>query len=293
MTERPETVLCVGRLYCDLIFTGAPGLPTAGTETFAKGLCMDIGGGAFIAAATLAALGRPAALMAMIPSAPFADFVMQDPLFDQLDTRRCAQTAAEFDPQITVAITTDSDRAFLSRKSGPALPPVQADHFDGIRHLHIGELRTLVEHPELIDLAQKSDVSISLDCGWDEDLFDAGKDLAALISAVDLFLPNEHEAARLDLIGVPLPEATTVIKTGAQGAHLVRAGRKVQADAPKVPVIDTTGAGDAFNAGFLNAWLNSASDIDCLASGIACGSAGVQHAGGTGALRQPLVKATA
>lgn len=293
MTERPEKVLCVGRLYCDLIFTGAPGLPTAGTETFAKGLCMDVGGGAFITAATLSALGRPTALMAMIPSAPFADFVMQDPLFDQLDTGRCAQTVAEFDPQITVAITTDSDRAFLSRKSGPALPPVQADHFDGIRHLHIGELRTLVEHPELIDLAHKSGISISLDCGWDEDLFDAGKDLASLISAVDLFLPNEHEAARLDLIGVPLPEATTVVKTGAQGAHLVRAGRKIHADAPKVPVIDTTGAGDAFNAGFLNAWLNSASDLDCLSSGIASGSAGVQHAGGTGALRQPPVKASA
>lgn len=294
MSNSDQKVLCVGRLYCDLIFTGAPNLPTAGTETFARGLSMDLGGGAFITAATLHSLGRQTALAAIVPAGPFSQVVRDDPLFAHLDTTRCAQSSEGQDPQITVAITTDDDRAFLSRKSGAALPPMTADQFEGVSHLHIGELSTLVEHPNLIDLARSAKATISLDCGWDAALFDSDTDLAGLISAVDLFLPNEQEYARLLQIGARFGQTPTIVKCGARGAHVLRDGvKKTCVPASPVPVADTTGAGDAFNAGFLHAWLGGESDHACLGKGITCGSANVQFAGGTGALRVPAVKVSA
>ena len=57
-------VLCVGRLYCDLIFTDVPRMPTLGTETFAGGFELHAGGGAYITSAWLASLGHATALAA-------------------------------------------------------------------------------------------------------------------------------------------------------------------------------------------------------------------------------------
>lgn len=70
-----RNVVCAGRLYCDLVFSGTGRLPTMGQEIFAEGLSLHAGGGAFITAAWLAALGRNADLVATLPAAPFEDTV--------------------------------------------------------------------------------------------------------------------------------------------------------------------------------------------------------------------------
>ena len=281
-----KNVLCLGRLYCDLVFIGAPNLPVAGTETFANALCIDVGGGAFITAATLEALQRPVALMATIPAEPFGPIVRQDPLFGRIDSSLCHPAPPGVDPQVTVAMTTPGDRAFLSRRAGPALPNLCAWHFDGVDHVHIGELRSLVEHPQVIPLARKAGATISLDCGWDEDLVQIGTELEDLFRAVDVFLPNDSEVALLQNAGInPVAAPLTVVKSGTDGASLLRDGNTLRVASPSVPVVDTTGAGDAFNGGFIDAWLNGAQDQTCLEAAVASGSAAVQYPGGTGVLR--------
>jgi sugar/nucleoside kinase (ribokinase family) len=280
----------VGRLYCDLIFTGTPHLPVAGTETFADALYIDVGGGAYITAAMLDNLTRPSALMATIPAAPFGQIIQQDPLFRQLETSRCQLATPDTDPQVTVAITTPGDRAFLSRRAGPALPRLSAADFKGISHLHIGELRTLVEHPDLIHYARQAKASVSLDCSWDEELMGSAQDLKTLIGAVDIFLPNDSEMEMLRGVGLtPDCAPITVVKCGADGAQLFRGPQTMHMPAPNVPVVDTTGAGDAFNGGFIDAWLDGGDDRRCLERAIACGSSVVQAAGGTGALKKSAV----
>ena len=74
-----------------------------------------------------------------------------------------------------------------------------------------------------------------------------------------------------------------VIKDGAAGATLFRGEEHLSLPAPQGgPVLDTTGAGDAFNAGFLTAWLAGRTDRDALAQGIACGTISVGAVGGAG-----------
>ncbi len=64
-----------------------------------------------------------------------------------------------------------------------------------------------------------------------------------------------------------------VIKQGAAGATAVTATEQIAAPPPDVPVVDTVGAGDAFNAGFIAAWLGRKPLADCLAWGNAAGAA--------------------
>lgn len=186
--------------------------------------------------------------------------------------------------QITVAIPIANDRAFLTRAAGDALPPLGTFDWTAFSHLHIGELGTLEENPELIEAARAAGLSISLDCGW-QDAF--RPEVRDLIAAVDVFLPNQRELAALLEVGVPETCAeVTVVKNGKQGARAcVRSQSAWHHEVPPaVRVIDATGAGDAFNGGFISAWLKGAALKDCLRQGNACGAASVQSTGGVGGL---------
>lgn len=287
---QPFSILCAGRLYCDLVFTDVPRLPTMGTETFAGGLGLHTGGGAFITAVTLAKLGQQSSLLSTFPAAPFDKLTESEILQNEISVDLCAVAPEGSDPQITVAIASDCDRAFLSRKSGSALPTIHADEMNDFDHLHIGELRTLKEHPDLIKLAREAGLTISLDCGWDDELMaDANGDvsgLADLIAHVDIFLPNEMESSQLKLLGIsPSTSPLTVVKCGSNGARAHIGSETIQADTWPVDVIDATGAGDAFNGGFIYEWLRSSSLEQCLQTGNACGAAAVQGRGGAGGLK--------
>ena len=76
--QKQFKVICAGRLYCDLIFTGMPRLPSHGTEVFAKGFAVHPGGGAYITAANLAQLGHDVWLASMLPNAPFIEAILPE-----------------------------------------------------------------------------------------------------------------------------------------------------------------------------------------------------------------------
>lgn len=279
--------MCAGRLYCDLVFVGAPRLPTPGTETFAEGLSLSAGGGAAITAAGFVALGRSAALLAVLPGAPFDTIVARDLAAGGVDARHCTPAPPGSDPQITVAVATADDRAFLSRRRDHGLPSLTSQHFTGPAHLHIGELTTLHEHSDLITMARVAGMTISLDCGWDDALLSGKIDLADLIATVDVFLPNADEFAMLGKIGIDAGVAPlTVVKCGAAGARSFDRSAWLSSAARPVNVVDTTGAGDAFNAGFLDSWLNGLPLEKCLQRGNACGAINVQTPGGMGSVAQ-------
>lgn len=286
MTTFKPQIICAGRLYCDLIFTDVPRFPSLGTETFCGGLSLHAGGGAFITAATFSALGRNAALLSTLPASPFDEIVLNELAHNHVDTSLCAAAASGDAPQITVAIATQDDRAFLSHKPGTAIPDVDlAIAMETPRHLHIGEMRSLCEHPDLIQKARAAGMSISLDCAWDDELLTHPGTLTDLIARVDVFLPSETEMNRLLALGVTEKTAPlTVVKCGASGARAIGSGDWVTARTTAVPVIDATGAGDAFNGGFVSSWLAGADLEACLTSGNRCGAKAVGSVGGTGGL---------
>ena len=105
---------------------------------------------------------------------------------------------------------------------------------------------------------------------------------------VDVFLPNENEA--MALTGAERVEAAAgrlavqvkvvAVKMGAEGGLAIAGGERYRAAALPVKVVDTVGAGDTFDAGFVYGYLQGWSLEKALKLAIACGSASVQQAGG-------------
>lgn len=289
-----RTVLSLGRIYCDLVFTGLSAMPQLGREQFAEDMRPVLGGGAFIAAAHCAAHGRPAALLARYGTDALSR-AMENQLSEVGIDLRFLDRHAEAGPQVTVVITAEGERAFLSRRAGHAEPATLAAAlaWPEARHLHIAEYATLAEIPDLVARAKAHGLTVSLDPSWDESLI---RDPALLRDAagIDVFLPNLEEAEAIT--GHADPDAALAIlanhfplvalKLGSAGAMLASGPHRLVAKAPSVPVIDTTGAGDAFNSGLLDAWLDDKPLDACLTAGVAAGSLSVQAAGGATVLRQ-------
>ena len=110
------------------------------------------------------------------------------------------------------------------------------------------------------------------------------------ISACDLFLPNRREALRLTgattlekaLLSLGELCPYVVIKDAAEGAWANYHGELFTAPALNIEPVDTTGAGDAFNAGFIKAWLEGKTPLECLRYGNILGGLSTLGLGGTG-----------
>ncbi|WP_417579530.1 carbohydrate kinase family protein [Pelagibacterium sp.] len=283
-----DAVISVGRIYCDLVFAGLSGMPQMGREVFANSMDPVLGGGAFIAAAHLVHLERPAALLASYGTDPLS--LALEP---QLETSgidlRFLERRADAGPQVTVVMTGAQDRAFLSCRAGPSVPSRSGDAlaWDRAALLHIAEYATLAEQPDLVSRAKSGGLTVALDPSWDDTLI-SKPGLLDGCAGVDIFLPNAQEAAAitgkddlsqaLDVLAEHFP--IVAIKCGGDGGLLGAGKTRLSAKAPKVRVRDTTGAGDAFNAGLLNAYL-AGLDLDaCLEGGVSAGSMSVQSIGG-------------
>jgi sugar/nucleoside kinase (ribokinase family) len=103
------------------------------------------------------------------------------------------------------------------------------------------------------------------------------------VTGTDLLLANVEEVDVLGGEAAPAVHAAAgvvVVKHGAAGARwLGSGGAAVRADAVPVAVVDPTGAGDAFAAGLLSAWLAGADPAAALAAGARLGAEAVQVIG--------------
>jgi len=287
-TERGK-VLCLGRTYCDIIFTGLHEMPVLGREKFADNVTIAAGGGAYITAAHLASLGRAAALLSRLGSDPLSQSLNPELEASGIDLS-FVERSPDAGPQPTVALVRHGERAFVSRRAGGSRPATleQALSAPDVAHLHIAEFATLKDTPEVIALARSFGLTISLDPSWDDELIRRDSDFFEICEGIDLLLPNVEEGKALtgesadDAILESLRERfpLVVLKRGERGAVASCGSICVSAEAPRVNVVDTTGAGDAFNAGFLHSWLSTSDLESSLAAGIKAGGLSVQSAGG-------------
>nr|WP_281070802.1 carbohydrate kinase family protein [Oceaniglobus trochenteri] len=202
---------------------------------------------------------------------------------------------------ITVSLSYDSDRLLLTRYG--TMTEFGAGDIDpallrATRHVHCGSffIQTGLQPdlPDLFSEARARGCTTSLDLGWDPaETWDRGA-LERVLPHTDVVLPNRVEllaATGCDSIETALARMhgmgarEIAVKLGAEGSVLSVDGTLCRhAGFPIVPV-DTTGAGDAFNAGYIRARLADEPFDDRLALGNACGAIVALAKGGTAGLR--------
>ncbi|HIE39446.1 MAG TPA: carbohydrate kinase, partial [Anaerolineae bacterium] len=151
--------------------------------------------------------------------------------------------------------------------------------------------------PVLFRQARRAGLTVSLDTGCDPEGEWGGEELLELLEQVDVFLPNEGEVRAIageDDVEEAIRElakraSLVVVKRGASGAMSIGDGRVIHSPAFRVEVIDTTGAGDSFNAGFIYAYVVREMELEeALRFANACGGLSTTGIGGTAA--QPTLE---
>jgi sugar/nucleoside kinase (ribokinase family) len=309
-------VVVVGELNADLILRGDVAPAFGQVEKLIDDATLTLGSSSGIFACGAASLGLRVAFIGMVGDDEFGRFLKR-----ALEARGIDADGLVMNPSLKTGLTVIlSQGAGPGPRSG-AGQSLGSDAVSGVgdhralltylgsiaalryadvdqarlaraRHLHLGSFFLLdalrPDVPALFQAAHRLGLTVSLDTNYDpSEQWDGG--LAETLRHVDIFLPNETElcaiarqtdpAAALAVLAgrVPLVAA----KLGAQGA-LVRRGAEHASAAPlPVTVVDTTGAGDTFDAGFIYGFLAGWNLSRTLSLACVCGSLSTRTTGGT------------
>ena len=294
-------LLVVGEINPDLILRAGDLTPAFGqAEKLVDDAALTIGSSSVMAACGAARLGLRTAFVGVVGDDVFGHFMLDALRGRGVDTTGCLVDAS-VPTGFSVILSQPADRAILTYPGSIArlrLGDVDPSMLRRARHLHVGGYFLLEalrpDLPELFGRAKAHGLSTSLDTNWDPSgRWDAG--LEKLWPVCDVFLPNEQEllniagqrefGAALETLSARIP--TIAVKAGARGGVARHAGQTVTAAPLEIDVVDTTGAGDSFDAGFLYGYLSGKSLEESLRLACACGSLSARGVGGTE--RQPTL----
>lgn len=311
---RPPRVVVVGDLAVDVLVT--PSMPpVAGADVPAR-ITLSGGGAGANTAAWLADRGVGVTLVARV-----GDDAAGRAAVEELEACgvRAAVTFDSDAPTATVVVlvgdadagardgrrggqgptaerTMLSDRGAAARLAPADLPQLQADHLHLSGYV-LGDPGSRAAALAALAAARAAGMSTSVDPQANGPLSPA---LLRSLGPIDLLLPAAAELAALT--GSPVVDAgadpraaaawldvasAVVVTGGAAGAVWVDRRGTWSAAAPAVDVVDPTGAGDAFDAGLLAAWLAGAGPQEALVAGCAAGAAAVSRRGARPARRRP------
>ncbi|GLY98476.1 sugar kinase [Actinoplanes sp. NBRC 103695] len=286
-------VLVVGDANPDLILRGDVRPRFGQAEQLLTAADLVLGGSASITAAGLGRLGVRTALLTKIGRDVFGDVTRRAITGRGVELREVDRDD-DTPTGISVILSEVADKAILTLPGTiPVLRPsdITGEHLAGVRHLHVASLylqpALAAGLADVFGRARASGLTTSLDTNWDP----TGKweSIGAILEHTDVFLPNANELravtglSDLDEAARSLGDTTVVMKDGEHGARAWWDGRRVATPGHVVDVVDTTGAGDSFNAGFLAARLQGETVESALRWAVAAGSLSTRAAGGTAA----------
>jgi ribokinase len=257
---------------------------------------LEIGGSANVFACQMAKLGLRTKVIGKVGKDTFGAHLFQILVQEGVDT-----SAIKIEPDLKtglgVTLVEPHDRAiltFIGSIDSVTAADLPLNPGEFCSHWHVASYFLLTHlwevWPKFFRKAQRQGVTTSLDPNWDPSEKWAGLD--ALLGHVDVFLPNEVEilaiAGETDLLTAARRIARlgpiVVVKRGADGALAVTGNEVVEltrADIqPVTGIIDSVGAGDNFDAGFLYSWIKGHAFIDSLRNGHRCASSSLTHLGG-------------
>lgn len=293
-----------GELNLDLILYGLPLVMPTERDLLGTGFVSTLGSSSAIVAHNAATLGLRVQFATMIGADDFGSFALGRLKDAGVDT-----SAVVIDPStstgVTILLPHGAERHSLTYMG--SISALTVGHLDRVklmqaRHFHLSSLYLQKGlHGGIVELLRdlkSSGLTISLDTNDDPD--DTwGSPLAEILPFVDLFLPNESELCRM-AAGATLDQAmqifgeqvpTLVVKRGRLGCRVKHGDQIFDVAGLTVEPVDTIGAGDSFDAGFLTAYLGGKSVAVCARAGNITGALSTLGAGGTEAYRDSGLRA--
>jgi sugar/nucleoside kinase (ribokinase family) len=288
-----------GEINLDLILYGLPvSMPTE-RELLATEFRLTLGSSSAILAHNLAVLGTRVGFITRVGSDELGAISMDRLAAAGVDVSRAVRSQGATTTGVTVLLPHENTRhilTYLGTMAEMTRADLDFDYLARARHFHLSspflQRGLLPDLPQLFRDLKRAGLTLSLDTNDDpEGRWDGV--LPELLDLVDVLLPNEAEAcliARRESLDealnwlcrhVPL----VVVKCGSRGALVQRGEEHIFVDPVPVDAVDTIGAGDSFNAGFLSAWLRGLNLQECGKAGNIAGALSTLRPGGTEAFR--------
>lgn len=295
--SRGPALVVVGEFFLDLIFYALPDLPRLGEEVKTRHFAQLPGGGLATTSLVASRLGTSTAAIARV-----GEDARSSPAWRSLEENKVFVGACEFSPSLptarTVCAAFNGDRMMITHdvinqhlEKLLSRPAVQ-QALQRAQHVHLAcALWPIAPWLVWIKRLRAHGLSVSADIGWNPEMFKS-PGLPRLLQTLDFLFPNEVEARAitgeksteraLKKLAEWMPRP--LIKLGQAGSIAIQ-DRKVMRVAPlQVRAMDATGAGDAFNGGFLHGYLAGWDLEDCLRAGNVCGALATTGAGGSSVL---------
>jgi len=263
--ERPmPSVLAVGDINVDVIALISH-YPQKGGDGLAEKGELHAGGSAANTALTLARFGVEVGLLGRVGADPLADYVLGELRRSGVELDLVQRDQEALTGIMFIVVTPDGERTmFGCRGANSHLAPISLNELNGLRWLHVSGY-ALLEEPQrttalmALETAHRRGMTISLDVGMCTAIR-AKEDVRKLLPKVDVLFPNLEEA-RLLTEKERAREALEALLEGGAGLVALKLGKEgcmvgdgksvFKVPAFPVEVVDTTGAGDGFNAGFI------------------------------------------
>jgi sugar/nucleoside kinase (ribokinase family) len=288
-----------GEFFSDMIFYNLRRRPRFSEESKTESFLIAPGGGLATTAIAASRLGTRTGVITRIGAD--AEYL---PTWSQIAQEKLDISACEYRKDLptalTVCIAYKADRMMVTHE------PIN-HHLENLlankavqtklaqtRHVHLAcALRRPAKWLPVLRNLRERGITISADFGWNPDI--SINQLISIIRYCDFVFPTEHEARAITGTKSPLSALeklqewvrVPVVKLGAKGSLLMAEGKLYRQPALALPLVDATGVGDAFNGGFLHAFLRGSGWDDCLRAGNICGSMSGTRPGGSQGLPTP------
>ena len=302
--NRRFDVTIAGEINLDLILSGLPAELPVERELLASGFQVTLGSSSAILAHNLAVLGTSVGFVTCVGKDSLGSIALDRLGESGVDLSRILQSQTGAETGVTVILPHGAERrilTYLGTMAELTCEALDVDYLASSRHFHLSSLFLQTGlHPGLPSLLgdlKSRGLTVSLDTNDDpEDRW--GEILGQVLPLIDILLPNENELLRiahtssiedaLAIVGRMVP--LIVVKRGARGTLLYEHGHQTEIPPVLVTPVDTIGAGDSFNAGFLAAYLRGNPPALCAVAGNVSGALSTLRSGGTEAFRDQQLR---
>ncbi len=290
-------VVVVGELNVDLIVDRLNKFPEIGKEILADRLIVTLGSSSAILASNLSTLGSKVTFIGKLGNDCYGDQIVASLKSKGVDVSHVLRTGNQ-DTGVTIALNYNEERAMVTYQGAMStlcIEDISDKVLEEAKHLHVSSIflqkglkKDIVR---LFKKAKKLQLTTSLDPQWDP-LEKWDLDFKTLLQYVDVFLPNQSELKALTnkstitqaVEGLRNFVKILVVKNGRYGAVLWTEKDSIYQPAfVNKAVVDSIGAGDSFNAGFVHKFLQGKALKECLEFGAIIGAVSTTKSGGTNA----------